>query len=314
MVGTGTSYAVERFYEAASLLPYELKEAAERLTGPEKALAEEFRLRAGRAPMVSGPMGEYPFPGTENMSIQTSDLALLLEVASQASAHTVLDRVRSGFVTVRGGHRVGLCGSAVVKVGEVRNLRLISSAAIRIAREVPGAAAQVLPALLEEGALQSTLILSPPGAGKTTLLRDLVRCVSDGVGVAPLRVGLADERGEVAAMYNGIPQTDVGGRTDVMDGCPKSEALMMLLRGMNPQVLSADEVTAAEDIEALEEASGCGVRLLCTAHGGGIADLWRRPLYRRLMELGLFQRAVLIRLEGGVRHYEAVRLGEASEC
>lgn len=292
-----------RFEQAAALLPYDLRQAACKMPERDKARAEEFRLRAGRPPMVAGPAGEREIPHCPG-PVRPEDLGLVLEVASRASAHTVLDRVKCGFVTVRGGHRVGICGSAVVRDGEIHNLRQMSSLAIRIAHEVPGAAAGVLPKLLEGGKLHSTLLLSPPGGGKTTLLRDLVRCISDGVGMEALRVGLADERGEVAAMYEGVPQVDVGERTDVMDGCPKGTALAMLLRGMNPQVLAADEITAAEDIEALEQAAGCGVALLCTAHGGSLRDLWTRPLYRRLMDAGLFRRVVLIRAGEAGRHYE----------
>ncbi len=310
------AYGAERFRAAAGLLPYDLRQGAERLPERDKAVAEEFRLRLGRPPMVSGLWGERPLPGFERTPIRGGDLTLVLEVASQASAHTVLDRVRSGFVTVRGGHRLGLCGSAVVKDGEVYNLRHLSSIAIRIAKEVPDAAGPVLPRLLDgEGRLVSTLILSPPGGGKTTLLRDLVRRVSDGLGTAPLRVGLADERGELAALCDGEPQMDVGARTDVMDGCPKGAGLLMLLRGMNPQVLAADEITDPADAAALEQAAGCGVTLLGTAHGGGAVDLWTRPVYRRLMEAHLFRRVVLIRAEDGGRRYEVSDLeGEGAPC
>lgn len=308
------AYAVGRFEEAAALLPYDLRQAAHRLSEEDKARAEELRLRAGRPPMVSDLAGERVLPGCEGVSVDVRDLGTVVEIASQASAHTVLDRVKHGFVTVRGGHRVGICGSAVVKDGSIHNLRQMSSIAIRVAREAPGAAETVLPKLLTEQGLTSTLILSPPGAGKTTLLRDLIRRVSGGIDTRPLRVGVADERGELAAMYNGVPQTDVGERTDVMDGCPKGQALLMLLRGMNPQVLAADEITAAEDAEALEQAAGCGVALLCTAHGGGVEDLWKRPVYRRLMEERLFQKVVLIRAEGGRRRYRVADLSGVRPC
>ena len=304
------AYAVERFEQAAALLPHELREGVQRLSTAEKARAEEFRLRAGRPPMVADPTGERTVPGCGQCPITAADLTGVLEVASQASTHTVLDRVKSGFVTVRGGYRVGLCGSAVMKDGEVCNVKQISSLAIRIAREVPGAGAEVLPQLWEAGTLQSTLLLSPPGGGKTTLLRDLIRRISDGVGGPPLRVGVVDERGELAAMYNGVPMTQVGIRTDVMDGCPKAAGLMMLLRGMNPQVLAADEITAPEDVEALEQAAGCRVALLCSAHGGTPDDLRRRPLYRRLLAGGIFRQAVLIELRGGRRNYRVVPLEE----
>lgn len=310
MLAPEEDYAIGQYRQAAELLPYGLRQGVERLPNRDKAQAEEFRLRAGRPLMIAGPDGERPIPGLESSVLSPSDLSLVLEIASQASAHTVLDRVKNGFVTIRGGHRVGLCGSGVVKDGEISNLRQLSSLAIRIAREVPGAGEGVLPQLWESGALQSTLLLSPPGCGKTTLLRDLIRRISDGVDGPPLRVGVADERGELAAMYDGVPMTDVGGRTDVMDGCPKGPALMMLLRGMNPQVLVADEITAPEDVEALEQAAGCGVTLLCSAHGGSLADLQRRPLYRRLLRTGMFHKAVLIELRCGKRHYRVENMGE----
>ena len=225
-----------------------------------------------------------------------ADLSLVVEIATRASAHTAMERMRSGFFTVPGGHRIGICGSAVVKEGAVFNLRQLSSLAIRIARQVPGAAASVADRLWEGNRFQSTLILSPPGGGKTTLLRELIRQLSDGEGRPPLRVGVADERGELAAMYNGLPQFDIGRQTDVMDGCPKAEGLMMLLRGMNPQVLAADEITAPQDCAALLLAANCGVHLLCTAHAADLEDLKTRPLYRPLLENRCFQKlAVLTR-------------------
>ena len=142
---------------------------------------EELRLRAGRPLTLVCPEGERTVPGAE-APVRSMDLSLVLEIATQASAHTALERVRNGFFTVRGGHRIGICGSGVVRDGEVRNLRQLSSLAIRVAREVPGLSAAVLDRLWSGGVLQSTLLLSPPGGGKTTLLRDLIRAVSDGEG------------------------------------------------------------------------------------------------------------------------------------
>ena len=236
-----------RFRQAAALLPPHLRRPVERLDGTSQARVEELRLRAGRPLTLVCPEGERTVPGAE-APVRSMDLSLVLEIATQASAHTALERVRNGFFTVRGGHRIGICGSGVVRDGEVRNLRQLSSLAIRVAREVPGLSAAVLDRLWSGGVLQSTLLLSPPGGGKTTLLRDLIRAVSDGEGGPALRVGVADERGELAAMYQGEPQFSIGRQTDVLDGCPKGPALLMLLRGMNPQVLAADEITAPEDV------------------------------------------------------------------
>ena len=148
------------------------------------------------------------------------------------------------------------------------------------------------------------------GCGKTTLLRDLIRCISDGQGIQPYRVGVAEERGELAATFGGEPQMNIGARTDVVDGCPKAAAILLLLRGMNPQVLAVDEITAPEDAEAMEMAVGCGVTLLATAHGASRRDLERRPLYCRLIKQGIFTRVVTIRIEQGKRRYTVENVGE----
>ena len=304
--------AAARFRQAAALLPEGFRRPLEALPPGEQAEIEELRLRAGQPLTVLLGARERPVPGAL-AALTPGDLARVLEVATRASAHTALDKVQNGFVTVRGGHRLGLCGSAVVREGAVYNLREISSLAIRVAREHRGIAAPVASALRTGEGVSSALILSPPGGGKTTLLRDLIRILSAGEGGAPLRVGVADERGELAALWAGTPQLDVGPHTDVLDGCPKAEGLMMLLRGMNPQVLSADEITAPADAAALETAANCGVALRATAHAAGPEDLRRRPLYRRLLEEGVFQRLVLIRKTGGGRRYAVTNL-EGEPC
>lgn len=233
--------------------------------------------------------------------IGENELRQVVENATQASAHTVLDRVRQGFVTLRGGHRMGLCGTMVRRDGQNVTLRDISSLSIRVARPVVGQAKTLLPVLMEGGEFASTLILAPPGAGKTTLLRDLVRGLSDGDAGPPLRVGVADERGEIAALWRGEPQLYVGRHTDVIDGCAKADGLSILVRGMNPQAAAVDEVTDSVDARAIAEVAGCGVTLLATAHGRGVEDLRRRPVYRALLEDKVFQRLVVLEYRNGKR-------------
>ena len=289
-----------KYGQAVNILPAGLKAVALSLPEEKQIRVEELRLRMGQ-PMAAVLDGEeVRFPGA---AVTRTDLEQLLELSCRGSLHTVLDQLRQGYIALPGGHRLGLCGRAVLREGEIINLRPLSSAGLRIAREVRGAALPVLSQVCEGGRLQSTLILAPPGLGKTTLLRDLIRMVSDGENCQPHRVGLADERGEVAALWEGVPQLDVGSRTDILEGCPKAQALMLLLRAMSPQVLAVDEITAKGDLEALTAAVGCGVTLLATAHGTDRADLERRPLYRPLLEQKIFRRLVQIqRTEGGRRY------------
>ena len=285
--------------EASAVLPTCLRQGLEPLAD-RLPLAEEYRLRRGQPLSVLLPTGEVAAEGPVLTEVH---LRQVLEQASQHSAHTVLDRVQRGFVTLRGGHRIGLCGTAVRRDGQIITLQYLSSLSIRIARQVTGQAPKVLPSITESGIPHSTLILAPPGAGKTTLLRDLIRGISSGETGIPLRVGVADERGELAALWQGEPQMDIGPHTDVMDGCSKAEGISILLRGMNPQVVAVDEITERQDAEALLEAAGCGVALLATAHGSSGEDLRRRPVYRMLLEAGVFRRLIVIRCQGGRRFF-----------
>ena len=294
------------YLQAARLLPPAAAQRARALEEGEMERAEEFRLRVGQVPSVAFPEGERSLTGAPEVTEE--ELEGLVERASRWSLHTVLSQVSRGFVTVEGGHRVGLCGTAVMEGGRVRSLRDFSSASVRIARQLPGSCAGVLPALWEGERLQDTLILAPPGAGKTTLLRDLIRALSLGEGHAPLRVGVADERGELAALYRGRPQMDLGPRTDVVEGCPKAAGMMLLLRGMTPQVLAVDEITDGEDVRAMVQAAGCGAVLLATAHGCGREDLSRRPVYRAALEQGIFRRLVTITRTGRERAFRVERL------
>ncbi len=244
------------------------------------------------------PTGERPV--APERPVAAGDLSRVLELATGASVHAAAESIRQGFVTAPGGCRIGLCGTAAVSGGSVTALRALTSAAIRIPRACPGIAGELLEQL--QG---SALLLSPPGGGKTTLLREIVRCRSDG----GLRVALADERGEVAAVWEGTPQFDVGTHTDILTGAPKASGALMLLRAMNPQLIAMDEITAPEDVAACTTIANCGVEILATVHAADMQDLERRPLYRELLGLGLFRQAVCISRSGsGQRTYKVVNL------
>lgn len=301
------AYRIGRFDAAALLLPWRIRERARRLLSCQRAAAEEFRLRVGQVPTVLLPEGEMPL-GTERVTRE--DLQGLTELATRASLHTAESALRRGYVTVTGGFRLGLCGTAVTERDSMTGLRELSSASLRISREIRGAAEPVMDRLMEHGSFPSCLILSPPGAGKTTLLRDMVRLLSDRFRY---RVAVADERCEIAAMWEGQPGMDVGKYTDVMEACPKAEGAMALLRAMNPQVLAMDEITQPEDTRALLWAAGCGVKLLATAHGDGAETLEKRPHFRLAAESGVFERLIIVSVVQGRRVYE-IRGTENREC
>ncbi|WP_298029787.1 stage III sporulation protein AA [uncultured Dysosmobacter sp.] len=301
----GKDQDILRYEEAAAVLPNRLRRLAMALPPERKAAVEEFRLRAGRPMTVLLPDGELPLDAV----VEPEELETLCDLATEFSRYAAAETLREGYLSVRGGFRVGLCGTVVMKEGANTNLKGFSSAAIRIARERRGVAEPLAPNLFPEGRFASTLILSPPGGGKTTLLRDMVRCLSLGEAERPpQRIALIDERGEVAVVHHGEPQMDVGPCTDVLDACPKALGIPMVLRAMNPQIIAVDEITLREDIRAMVLAAGCGVGLLATIHAGNTAELAEKPLYRQLLEERVFRLAVCITTAAGERRYEVEEL------
>ena len=286
---------------ALELLPYAMRAPFSEVPEDEKENAEEIRLRIGRRASLLLPDGEKEIVGAP---VSARDLECVFEIASRASVHSVSGSIANGYVTAPGGYRVGFCGTAALSDGKMTGFRSISSAAVRIPHEIKGAADGIMKELFSDG-IKSVLIVSSPGAGKTTLLRDALRQLSD----SGVRVSAADERGELAAVCAGVPQMDVGEKTDVLDACPKAQAVMLLLRCLNPQVIAMDEITSPEDVAAINSAAGCGVRLLATAHAESLEDLRARPVYKRLLKAGIFDSAVFItKKPGGARKYECIPL------
>ncbi|WP_341278269.1 stage III sporulation protein AA [Paenibacillus sp. FSL H8-0537] len=302
------------------LLPLELKAILERLPAEVQEQLEEIRIREGR-PLEIGMAGQSRFAANDGTLLTqaggaykpTADLCRkLLERMTNYSLYAMEEELRRGFITVAGGHRVGLAGRTVLDNGSVRGIREIGAFNIRIAREVPGSATPLMPKLLDRSrkTIRSTLVLAPPQQGKTTLVRDIARSVSyglwgggDAASWPGKKVAIVDERSEIAACVRGIPTFDIGPRSDVMDACPKAEGMMMLLRSMSPDVIIADEIGRPEDGEAIREASHAGVSVIATAHAYDAEDARGRPVLRSLLEEGAFSLIVeLRRTPSGIMH------------
>lgn len=303
-------YAVERYEQAAGLLPMRCQRGALAVPDWQKVICEELRLRVGQPVTLLLPEGEvFMERETPRTVVTQGDLEQLCDTVTGYSRYAACDTLGLGYLTAKGGYRIGLCGTAVMQNGEITNMRDFSSAVIRISRERHGVAQELLPQLLDGERFCSTLIYSPPGGGKTTLLRDLIARLSDGTaGTRAYRVAVADERGEIAAKYLGQPQMAVGCHTDVIDGCPKALAIPILLRSANPQIIAVDEITQREDLAAMAGVANCGVSFLATIHAADREELLRKPLFARLMEMSVFERCIRISCHGGKRHYEVETL------
>ncbi len=273
-------------------------------TAARAASLQEIRLRAdspvllhlGRRECFLARDGSMTDDIAQAYYIGRKELDGILNHICRYSVYAFEEELRQGFLTVPGGHRIGVAGQVVTdESGKVKRLKHISYLNIRIAHEVIGAADSVMPFLYERGRFLSGMIVSPPGCGKTTLLRDIVRQVSDGNphGMG-LCVGVVDERSEIAGCYMGIAQNRVGIRTDVLDGCPKAAGMMMLIRSMAPQVVAVDEIGSPEDVQALLQVLQCGSSLIVTVHGSSMEEIRGKKYIKDLLELGEFRRFILL--------------------
>ena len=252
---------------------------------------QEIRLRAGYPIILlyGGKEKILPIKVTERGIRET------LDYVSNYSLYAYENELKQGFITIEGGHRVGMAGQVLIENGRVKNLKQISSLNVRVSHEIVGCADKLFPYITHNKQMYHTLLISPPRCGKTTILRDLIRQISDGnEWVKGCTVGVVDERSELAGCYQGIPQNQMGMRTDVLDGCPKADGMLMLIRSMSPQVVAVDEIGAPEDIQAIKYAMHCGCKMIATVHGESLEELQRKPLLEQMMREQCFERYVLL--------------------
>ncbi|MEO2074399.1 MAG: stage III sporulation protein AA [Bacillus sp. (in: firmicutes)] len=278
-------------------LPKNIADLISQIPPDQKDDLEEIRIRINR-PIEITLKGA---PRFLSYIIQPEDAFHLMNKISHFSIYTLEEELKRGYITVSGGHRIGLAGKVILEEGKVKAIRDIASFNIRIAREKVGIAESIVPFLFQ-GSWMHSMIIGPPQTGKTTMLRDLARIISSGDQlnhIAASKVGIVDERSEIAGCVNGVPQLTFGHRLDVLDACPKAEGMMMMIRSMSPDVLIVDEIGRKEDAEAIQEAIHAGIRLIMTTHGTSLEEIRKRPSLRDIIDQGIFQRFIVLSRASG---------------
>lgn len=278
---------------------------------------QEIRLRMNAPLLMIYQNQEYFITGDGSITkdpengvvITKNEIKETMEYISNYSLYAFEDEIRQGFITINGGHRIGIAGKIIMEDGSIKGMKHISFINIRLAHQIKGCGDAILPYLInhESNDIYHTIIISPPRCGKTTLLRDIIRQLSNGNKyIEGKSIGVVDERSEIGACYMGTPQNELGIRTDILDCCPKAKGMMMLIRSMSPQIIAVDEVGSREDIEAIDYVSGCGCKLIATVHGNSIDDIRNKPVLRELVQKGIFERYIILSNKSEIGHLEEI--------
>jgi len=281
---------------------------------------EEIRLRANRPLMLNAHLNSDWFVELDGyLSRQLNENTLIvkqhqieetLELISQNSIYAYQEDIRNGYITIEGGHRVGITGKVVMDSNSIKSMKNISGLNIRVAKQIKGCSSSILKYIrTAQHSVYNTLIISPPQCGKTTILRDIVRCISDGDAINKykgMKVVVIDERSEIAASDRGIPQNDVGLRTDVLDSCPKTIGMYMALRSMSPHVIITDEIGSSSDKDSIIEVMNAGIKIITTAHGYSISHIKNKTEILGLIDRGVFERFVILSAKNGPGTLEEV--------
>ncbi len=299
--------------ELIQIFPLHLRDGLKTLIFSEDLL-EEIRIRVGQ-PILFLMAGKEMYFHKERRTLQNGaddayritveDLQSMIKFISSYSIYAYEDEIKRGFLTIQGGHRIGLAGQVVMAGEKILSMSHICFLNIRVAKQKRGCAKELIPYLIDRDSVYNTLIVSPPGIGKTTYLRDTIRILSDGSKeLAGKQISVIDERSEIAACRQGIPQNDIGRRSDVLDGCLKSQGMLFMLRSMAPQIIAVDEIGTKEDCHALEQALYCGCKIIGTVHAYDVTELTQKPYLRELLEQKMFGRIVMLeKKEGGARGF-----------
>ncbi|MEA4816467.1 MAG: stage III sporulation protein AA [Lachnospiraceae bacterium] len=278
----------------------------------------EIRLRTGKPLLIIyrgeevyiNKNGDLSISGKGSYITEQEDVENTVVLISNYSPYAFDEDIKRGFITISGGHRAGLSGKVVTEGGKIKTISQINGICLRLSHEIKGCADEAIKYILNKGQVLHTMIISPPGCGKTTLLRDIIRQISDDAGK---NVSVIDERSEIAGCYMGIPQRDIGQRTDVMDACPKALGMLMVLRSLAPDVIAVDEIGSKDDIFAIGEILNAGIKLIATVHGKDITDVSKKPYLSELVKTGAFERYIVLSKNKGFGTIEEIYDGALRE-
>lgn len=266
---------------------------------------QEIRFKIEKPIIIEDDKGEHILL----YNVTRDDMKVITQRISNYSIYAFEEELKQGYITIEGGHRIGISGDCVIKDGRVKTIKNIYSLNMRISREIIGCGLKYIPYIISKGKILNTIIISPPKCGKTTILRDLARIISNGekkLNLNGKKVSIIDERSEIAGCYKGVPQLDVGLRTDVYDNCIKSEGIIMAIRALSPEVVICDEIGTNSDIESLVQALNSGVNVITTIHGFSLKDLFNRPVFKELIDNNVFKRALILSNRLGVGTIESI--------
>lgn len=293
----------EKYQEACSFFPAQIRESLLTLPQDKQKTVREICLRAERPLIISAFCADYFLSRTGCFStllpadpylVSRAELSETVKRITEYSLHSFQRELNEGFVTVRGGHRAGLAGSAAQSGGGIVSVTDIGSLTLRVARQVIGAGEELCRMLFSTG-VSSTLLAGAPASGKTTLLRDMTRCLSDGLSGKGIKISLIDERGELAAVSRGVAQNNVGVRTDVFDGYPKGEGMAIAVRSMTPRLLVVDEIATERDAASIRQGLNAGAAVIATVHAASMEELHRKKHICSLLAEGAFRNIVLLK-------------------
>ena len=289
--------------EIYKILPKEISNIVKQYL--QEDAVQEIRIKSGKPVILNLSYGEKVL----DYRTTSEDLKFMMAKVSNYSLYAFEEEIKQGYITLKGGHRVGLAGECVISNGEVRTIKNISSLNIRICREIIGSSNKIMNLITKNNRVYNTLLVSPPKCGKTTILRDIAKNISNGmykINLSGKKVTIVDERSEIAACYNGVPQMNVGIRTDILDNCLKKSGMIMAIRSLSPEVLICDEIGTKGDLEALNMAFNSGVNVIVTVHGYDIADVYERAVFKDLIDNCILERIILLSNRKGAGTIEKV--------